>query len=308
MSSVYSQSDRFISPTVGGRVTFHSVRWSQDAAAVIPTGGDLNFHAIPERGTPPHTHEFAEIILVMTGKIRHSVNGEYQDLNGGNLIFIRPSDTHAFRPFRGESCEMVILSFRLETLLALSHYLESDAFMWKFTAPPLPPLFPLSVAETETLGVDMLSLNAAAAGPPQTLKVKVKIMLAELFTRYFLEDRYFLRENSVPEWMETLCREMRRPENFIVGLKRMRKLACRAPEHLCKSFRKYLGKTPTEFINEQRVHYAARQLVDTNEEIMAIALDLNFQSLSRFYHLFHQYYGVSPAKYRSQSKVRVGVI
>ena len=88
----------------------------------------------------------------------------------------------------------------------------------------------------------------------------------------------------------------------------MQKLACCTPEHLCKSFRRYLDKSPTEFINELRINYAARLLADSNEEIGAISYDLNFQSLSRFYHLFKKYYGISPARYRIKARTAKKII
>jgi AraC family cel operon transcriptional repressor len=78
----------------------------------------------------------------------------------------------------------------------------------------------------------------------------------------------------------------------------MQKLACRTPGHLCKSFRKYLGKTPTDFVNELRINHAAKLLSDSQQDILEIADAMNFQSLSRFYCLFRRQYGVSPGAYR----------
>jgi AraC family cel operon transcriptional repressor len=78
----------------------------------------------------------------------------------------------------------------------------------------------------------------------------------------------------------------------------MQKLAGRTPGHLCKVFRKHLRKTPTDYINELRINHAASMLADTHDEIVAIADELNFQSLSRFYSLFRKTYGISPAAYR----------
>ena len=91
---------------------------------------------------------------------------------------------------------------------------------------------------------------------------------------------------------------MGRPENFRAGVARLRQLAGRSSCHLCKSFRKHLGKTPTDFVNELRINHAARLLADSQDDILAIADFLNFQSLSRFYSLFRRQYGVSPGAFR----------
>lgn len=47
---------------------------------------------------PLHTHDFYEIFLVAEGKAIHEVNGSSQLLSKGSLVYIRPSDTHYYKP------------------------------------------------------------------------------------------------------------------------------------------------------------------------------------------------------------------
>jgi AraC family cel operon transcriptional repressor len=191
--------------------------------------------------------------------------------------------------------------FTLELFLTLSRYLENDAFLKQFTAPVAPPVFSMEESRLTELTNRMLAVNSEIETPAKR-KIKLKILLAELFTHFFIDETNLLSEIKVPDWLDDLCTKMRKPENFTAGLERMHKLAGCTKEHLCKSFRRYLSKTPTEFINELRMSHAARQLADTNMEIYAVAYDLNIKSLSRFYHLFKRYYGVSPAKYRKLAR------
>lgn len=306
MKSKELQKDDFIDPAFGANVSFHSIKWSKNgSASTIPTGGNLNFHLIPQEGTNLHSHEFAEIILVLSGQIQHHINDECRSLSAGSLVFIRPSDQHYFAPLEQTPCEMIIFAFQLELLLSLSEYVENDDFMWKFTEAVMPPEFSLTKSETDEMGNQLLALNSPSlSGPPVMVKVRIKLLLAELFGKFFLQESFFSPEENIPEWLDSLHRKMQQPENFIKGLKKMQKMANCTPEHLCKSFRKYFNKTPTEYINELRIHHAARLLADTDDEIFSIALDLNFQSLSRFYHLFRKHYGMSPARFRKRAHIR----
>ncbi len=300
--------DNFIEEANGANVSFHSVTWNRGRTpALIPSGGNISYHSLPMSGTIQHSHEFAEIILVLNGKIYHRANGERQLLTQDSLVFVRPADVHGFEPAEESPCEMIFLAFQLELFLTLSLYLEEDTFLQKFTASVLPPTFLLNGHEANELSTRMLSINIAGL-TSSAKKIKIKILLADLFTQYFLDENFALTEQRVPDWLDELCQKMRNPENFIKGLKRMQKLACCTPEHLCKSFRRYLDKSPTEFINELRINYAARLLADSHEEIGAVSYDLNFQSLSRFYHLFKKYYGVSPARYRLKAKAAKKII
>ena len=132
-------------------------------------------------------------------------------------------------------------------------------------------------------------------------KIRFKVILVELFTRFFLAPDNAEHASRAPEWLDTLCELMRKPENFSPGLHRMQQLSGYTPEHLCKVFRKYLDKSPTEYVNELRINHAARLLADTDEPIASISYRLNFQSLSRFYHLFRKQYACTPAEYRRRA-------
>lgn len=293
------KSEGWLDPILKGRVCCHEITWTEEKKFhFIQTGGDLYFHRIPLSGTLPHCHDFSEIIFVNSGGLCHKINGERQKIRAGNLIFLRPDDVHCFLPDDDfNQAEVVLIDFDLELFLSLSIYLENDSFLQQLTAPVLPPQFFLDPAETSWLYSRLLKLNSPAI-PPLLRKIKLKILLGELYSRFFIDEVNLLSEAQVPDWLVKLCTLMRKEENFCAGVERMQKLACRTPGHLCKCFQKYLGKTPTDFVNELRISHAARLLIETKEEIIQIADHLNFKSLSRFYDLFGQHYGLSPGAYR----------
>lgn len=294
----------WLDPVTYARVTCHEISWIKTGEFhSMQAGGDLYFHRVPDCGTALHCHDFSEIILINTGGLIHKVNGERQKLTAGDLVFMRPDDVHAFLPDgQFDKAEIVLLDFDLELFLSLSVYLENDTFLQQLTAPVLPPSFKLDPTTGSALYARLLKLNSPSTSP-QLRKIKLKILLGELYSRFFIDEVNLLSEARVPDWLENLCAAMRQESNFTGGVERMRKLACRTPGHLCKSFQKYLGKTPTEFVNELRLNHAARLLSDSQKEIVAIADELNFQSLSRFYSLFKRYFGLTPAAYR---KMRTG--
>ncbi len=301
--------DRYFDSSLGFDISYHAITWGKSGKAeLLPTGGNINYHSIPASGTLSHTHEFAEIILMLRGSVNHLVNGETCRLESGNLVFLRPSDAHSFKPFRDEPCEMLILAYQLELLLSMSEFFENDSFMWRYTEPVLPPTFILNPDVAEDLANRLLNVRSDPYISPALMRVKTKVIVADLFTNHFLEDISSLEQDNIPEWLAELCKKMRQLDNLKLGLKRMQKLACCTPEHLCKTFRRHLKKTPTEFLNELRINYAARRLADTKDEIIAIALDLNFQSLSRFYHLFKRQYDLTPAQYRKNARARTRIL
>ena len=291
--------ENWLDPISRARITCHNITWTKTGKfEYIHTGGDIYFDRIPASGTMLHTHDFLEVLLINTGGMIHRVNGEKQHLTAGDVCFLRPDDTHGYAPHPAfDQVEVVMLDFDLELALALSAYLGNDAFLHRMTASVLPACFKLDPAGATALYERLLKLNSPTM-TAQARSLRIKVLLGELYAKFFVDDTHLLMESQVPDWLETLCAAMRKKENFIGGLPRMKRLACRTPGHLCKAFRKHLRKTPTAFINELRINHAAWMLSDTSTAIIDIAGELDFQSLSRFYTLFRKAYGISPAAYR----------
>lgn len=299
MNTQRLSGEGWLDPVLDARITCRRFTWNQSKKyESIQMGNDLYLMNVPEKGTSLHSRDFAEIMLISRGSLRQRVNGEYQLLTGGTLCFLRPDDEQMFLPDENNSdCEIVFADFKLELFLSFSIFFENDVFLRKLTEPVLPPCFHLSPDEAGSLFARLLKVNSITCAPSGR-KIKLKLLLANLFSCYFLDEGTLLTDVQVPDWLEYLCSEMRSEQNLIAGLPRMQKLACHSPGHLCKYFQRYLGKTPTEFINELRINRAADKLASSHEEIAVIAARYGFRSLSRFYKLFRRHYGCSPAAYR----------
>jgi len=66
-------------------------------------------------------------------------------------------------------------------------------------------------------------------------------------------------------------------------------------------FQKILGNTIKEHLTDTRIFHAKMSLTDTNNNILSIALDCGFGSLSSFYYTFQSKIGMSPGEFRKKS-------
>lgn len=246
--------------------------------------------------TELHDHDFYEFFLVTAGRIQHVVNGRRELLHPGSLVLIRPQDQHCYERHGSDDCALVNLAFGAATLEALVAYLgvRPDALV----AAELPPHRVLLQSETEGLAA---RLRALGAPQPGAFRMEARALLAELLVHLTARSDG-APQQSAPDWLEPLCHAMQKPENFTAGLPRLHALAPVSPEHLCRTMGRYLGKTPTQWVNELRLAFAAELLVRSDEEIMAVCLRAGFENLSHFYHLFRQQYHMTPARYRKTGR------
>lgn len=65
-----------------------------------------------------------------------------------------------------------------------------------------------------------------------------------------------------------------------------------------RRFRKYLAKTPNQFINEVRLDHARRLLIESQLPIADIAFQCGFSEPSYFSKQFFKMFGEQPLQYR----------
>lgn len=261
----------------------------------------LAFHNALTGTAQPHCHDFFEFFLVYEGSIVHHVNGTQLVLNENTLVFIRPDDVHFYEKLDEQECKFINMAFLQKSFAAMMDYLGDGFSTDHFLKPVLPPLITLTNTQKDHLRMGMEELNLIPVFQKNTIRTKLRALLAEIFTRCF-DNTYDFKKESMPDWMENLCSTVARKKLFIQGLSELIRISNISHEHLCRLFKKYLNKTPTEFINEHRLNYAANLLINTDKDILSICLDVGFSNLSHFCHVFKERFHISPREYRKINK------
>lgn len=66
----------------------------------------------------------------------------------------------------------------------------------------------------------------------------------------------------------------------------------------CRLFKSQIGKTPMQYIQEQRIEKACEQLANTSDSIIAIAYEVGYKNISSFNRQFKALVGKTPKDYR----------
>lgn len=251
-----------------------------------------------------HDHDFFEVSLVTHGSIWHLVNNEEVFLSTGALIFIRPADCHRFRQVNGEDCGLINLAFPAYTVSDLLGYLGDGFHPERLLEPDLPPTVMLNEPERLAVTNQLTKLQSIPYTNKIRIRVALRLVLAELLGRYLVEDREAASPLS-PTWLRDLLQQMKDPANLRGGVPGMQALAHTSPEHLSRVFRKQLGCTPTQFINNLRLTYAANLLLHSDRPIVDISLEIGLDNLSYFYRIFKKQFHTSPAQFRVENQKRL---
>ena len=265
-------------------------------------GADEAFHFARKDlpGTPPvleHHHDFHELMLVEQGQVHHWINGMEEVLEAGHLVFLRPTDSHALQAVTGTGARIMNVMFRQATAEHLgARYPEDVAGRFFWRQGPLPATLRLSGPQRERAVNAMLNLQTSRRSLARIEHFLLSVMTHVLDASEVVEDR-------APGWLIAACRAAREPRVFRQGAEGFRAAAGRSHEHVCRQARRYLGLSPTQYVNRIRIQHAAMLLAATDRGLTEVAAECGFENLSYFHRLFRDQYGTTPRGYRRRHRV-----
>jgi AraC family cel operon transcriptional repressor len=246
-----------------------------------------------------HCHDYYEIFLVDQGNAEHRINGAVQEASAGFLCFVRPQDTHYYEAM-SDNFRIINIIISEETIGALFTFLGGNFERERFLSPALPPFVNLDFSELTSLIRELEQLILHKKIMKTSSDTAYRISIFNIMTRYFPMNRLDKSFGQIPQWLRWLSLEMLKKENFKKGLPALYKLSGKSQEHLARSCKKYLNKTPSKLVNDIRLEYGAKLLTTTSIPIIEICEECGFESLSYFYHRFKEHYGFSPREFRKQ--------
>lgn len=245
--------------------------------------------------TELHDHNFCEYFIITSGSIIHEVNGLVQELKVGDMVFIRPHDTHKYLLNENSSFTMINVSFRLLYLEKVMAYFNNNVLNDMHHAEQ-PPLITLSSSYISALKKKHYMLNICS--DRSALTAQLQALLCDVFA-YFIMEYELQSQNSAKKWLQSVLIQMQTPENIEEGLPALLRYSGFSHGHLCRIMKKEYGITPSQYITDLRLKFAANLLTTTEYDILNISIQLGFSSLSHFITIFKKKYGLSPSKYRS---------
>lgn len=243
-----------------------------------------------------HCHDYYEIFIVSQGTATHTVNGIRQRLEPGMLYLVRPDDIHAYVD-PSSQFQVVNIIVPSGVFRLFLDFVGDGYYGQRLLSPVLPPHTDLARNELESLMETMRQLLVQGKIMKTESDTLFRIAIFNLLTTYF---PVLPRKNTlpIPDWLRVVNIEMMKKSNFTEGLPALYRLAGKSAEHISRACRKYMNKTPSQLVNGIRLEYAARRLIQSKSEIVEICSDAGFDSLSHFYHLFRDYFGISPRRFR----------
>jgi AraC-like DNA-binding protein len=256
-----------------------------------------------------HYHNNFEIGFITEGTGKRIVADSMEEFQPGDLVFIGRNLPHVWiaekeqRLLSGRTLEMVFLQFSNNILF--------------------PQLLALPEFTHVKKAIDLSERGIQIVG--QTLNEVSEIMLQLPYLNNFDRMNNFFRlmdiigksDSNIPLASEEFMRRRFTTGNRRIALlhdylmnhyreeidlKRLAELVHMAEGSLCRFFKMNVGTSIFEYLNQIKVEFACKLLMDPDLGILDVCLDSGFNNLSHFNKQFRKNTGVTPSEYRKQYK------
>lgn len=251
-----------------------------------------------------HRHLFFEFTYCLSGEITNIVNGKAYPTHAlQELVLMRPGDIH----------EMI-----KETPDSNTPEYHRDIYCMKDKMKSIcdflkPGLFEEIVSSKDPIIIPcgkeiLLSLESSlglfkeAAFYSEEKQEQQNVHHTAIICR--LLDAYLMSKNEVklhyPAWIKEFLQSLGNEDVLRKSVNDIIKDMNYSRGYICREFKKYVGKTMVECLNDSRIAYSTILLANSNLSILDVAMALNFSSQGAFTNSFKKVHGISPSQWRKQ--------
>lgn len=258
-----------------------------------------------------HWHEDIEYIRACEGHMSYYVNGEKITIWEKDALIVNSRQMHYGFSEDKTECLFDCILFQL-SLLSPNKEITEKYFRPVAEHPHLPFIYLHSAVPEEMQIIQLFDeISRRCQGQESGFELMAVSLLHSAWSAiYCLLEQHLISLDSILDDNLLVQKHM---VSFIYQnyTKKLSLADIANSGNVCRSkccliFKKYLNRSPMEFLNAYRLSVSMRLLTDTPMSITEIAFSCGFFSPSYYTELFQKYKGCSPGKYRAYRKYSPG--
>ena len=253
----------------------------------------------------PHSHNMWELIFFEKGETANTVNDVEYTANPGDVFLIGPPHTHAitFRStphlhrdlyYTDESVREVAAMFSEDLYDKLC---SDDILHFHMSSNTFQTIIRQS-EKLESLAV-LASMDNGGITNDELKKISISVLH---FVIGLSQIKTISATPSYPKWLLDIIQRLSLPEYFTKSVEDIVSETYYSHATVSNIFREYLGVTLSEYLINLRLEHAAELLTNTSKSTLEICSAVGYDSLSYFIKQFKKKFGVTPHKYRLNTK------
>ena len=255
--------------------------------------------------TPPHQHDFVEIVYIVRGRCTHTIDGVSYPVSHGHMLVMNYNQTHSIS---GDPDTEFFNIYLKPAYIDSSLTQEENAFSllrlsqfedFRQIVNQKGGVFSFAGSERHTVEALIESLYHELRHRPAGWELSVRsgfnLLLIHIFRKMSLP--LLSTEHSISaELLDYIRRHCHEP----LTLQSLSARCFYNPSYFSRTFKQYTGQTLTAFIRTARIEQAAELLRETEHTVGDIYQAVGYHDKTKFFRDFKRIYGLSPMAYRRE--------
>lgn len=244
---------------------------------------------------PLHWHLEYELILIMKGSFKLSLDGKTYVLYEGDCAWIGDGVIHGGEP---NDCIYECVVFDLSALLHDTPVCSRNAAQFMADENGHTAVFRNGSVQAGFADKIFESMEKEQKGY-EWVTIGLMWQLMGSFLSQSVNTVPVTENRSKLLRLKNVLTYIRDNYENPITLAELAQVAGMAPKYFCRAFSQMTGKTPIEYVNYYRIEQAGERLIRTDEKITDIAISCGFNDMSYFSKTFAKLKGITPTQYRN---------
>lgn len=254
-----------------------------------------------------HWHEEIEVIIVLDGSCDYRINLNSFIVNKGDILIIDSQSLHSLTCISNKNMTWASFVFNMNMLKSSN----TDGTLLKYIAPLLNHEHQLPIILKDNINCypkifDVIeNIIYCYYEKDIAYELELKSLLFKFFSLLYKND-LIERNQSKNNLTINTTDKIKLVLNYIndhysedISINTLAELCEYSEYHFMRFFKKHIGLTCVQYINNLRLEKSSILLTSTNNAIMDISLEVGFDNLSYFNKLFKRKYNLTPKEFRT---------
>lgn len=254
-----------------------------------------------------HWHEEIEVIIVLDGSCDYRINLDTFVINKGDILIIDSQSLHSLTYIPNQNMTWASFVFNINMLKSSN----TDGVLLKYIAPLLNHEHKLPIIIKDNISCYSKIFNVIENiiycyyEKDIAYELELKSLLFKFFSLLYKNDLIEKHQDKNSLTINTTDK-IKLILNYIndhysedISINTLAELCEYSQYHFMRFFKKHIGLTCIQYINNLRLEKSSILLTSTNNTIMDISLEVGFDNLSYFNKLFKRKYNLTPKEFRT---------
>ena len=240
----------------------------------------------------PHWHEHIELLFFTQGKGDFLCDGKSFAVEKGDFVIVNSTEAHSYAAREPIDLICILIYPEFFSDINFSHIQLKNLIRGdRYIAGCIEEIY--KEYTDGTLGSDMMI---------KSFTYKLMAYLLREYTVSQMSQREIATQNIRLARLNRIVEYISANYNQKITTKQLAEMSFLNENHFCRFFKKSVGKTVSEYLNEFRIEKAGVLLSATDKSIADIASEVGFDDINYFSRMFKKIRNMSPSEYRKSKK------